>query len=286
MSRLVSSPTVPSAIEASKVRRRMSGASFGRFLQPAVIAPVIVFVAVVAAWQAGAFHALFDLRTFTVPYPSAIADGAAEHGDAMLKALGATLPAALVGYACGMVVGFAMATLLVRFWPGAIAYLLPALSATNSLPIVALAPLIALFVGPGMLLKVIVVTIMTAPTMLVYAVRGLTNAEPTALELMASIEATPGQVFRLVRVPTALPFVFTALRSSVVLALIGTIVSEAVRGFEGLGHVIVQSMGRFDAPRAWLALVAIAAIGITWYVLIGALERVVLPWELSQRRRE
>jgi NitT/TauT family transport system permease protein len=106
------------------------------------------------------------------------------------------------------------------------------------------------------------------------------------LEMMASIEATPGQVYRMAQVWTALPFVFTALKSSVVLALIGVIVSEAVRGFEGLGYVIVDSMGSFKTAKAWLALIVIAGVGITWYVAVAGLERLVLPWEAANRRRE
>ena len=197
----------------------------------------------------------------------------------------ASLPAAVIGYAVGMTLGFLIATILVRVAPKTISTVLPTLSATNSMPIVALAPLIASFTGSGLLLKVIVVTVMTTPLMTVYAVRGLTPVEPTALELMRSIEATRGQIFRAVRVPTALPFLFTAIKSAVVLALIGVIVSEAIRGFEGLGFVIVHSMGRWDAPRAWLALVAIAGIGIAWYLIVRLAERLALPWEEASRRK-
>jgi NitT/TauT family transport system permease protein len=152
-------------------------------------------------------------------------------------------------------------------------------------PIVALAPLLALWLEPGLGLKAVVVIVMTVPTMVAYTTRGLTNVDPTAVELMDSIEASPNQLYRLVRVPTALPFIFTGMKSAVVLALIGTIVVEAVRGFEGLGFVIQDSLSRFDAPKAWLALLTIAAIGITWYVVIDVLERLALPWEIASRRR-
>jgi NitT/TauT family transport system permease protein len=264
------------------------GASAGRQLRrlwtPTVIAPLLVLVVVHLVWEAGGFHALFGLKTFSVPYPSAILAGVEEHGTVIWRAISASLPAAFIGYACGMALGFAIASGLVRYAPGAIARVLPVLSATNSLPIVALAPLVALFTGPGLILKVIVVTIMTTPVMTIYAVRGLSSIEPTALELMASVEATGGQVYRMVRVPNALPYAFTALKSSVVLALIGTIVSEAVRGFEGLGFVILDSMGKFDAPKAWLALLSIAVIGIAWYLIIEVVERLVLPWEVAHRR--
>ena len=256
-----------------------------RLSSPVVIAPVVFFIWFMALWQGGVLHAIFSLPTYNVPYPSTIVEEIDSHGPVILRAMQASLPAAFIGYALGMTLGFLIATILVRTAPGAITTVLPTLSATNSLPIVALAPLIASFTGPGLVLKVIVVAVMTTPLMTVYAVRGLTSVDPTALELMRSIEATRGQIYRAVRVPTALPFLFTALKSAVVLALIGTIVSEAVRGFEGLGHVIIDSLGKWDAPRAWLALIAIAGTGICWYLIVEVLERFALPWEEASRRR-
>ncbi|MGH2406847.1 MAG: ABC transporter permease [Candidatus Limnocylindrales bacterium] len=273
-------------IATGRTGRGMIRYSGRRILASPAVAPLIVFVIALAIWQLGGFHALFGLKTYSVPYPSAIMAGLTKNGSVILGALSATLPAALLGWISGMSLGFLTATVLVRVAPGAIALVLPTLSASNSLPIVALAPLMALFVGPGIALKVIVVTIMTAPIMAVYAVRGLTNVEPNALELMASIEATRGQVFGMLRRPTALPFLFAALKSSVVLALIGTIVSEAVRGFEGLGYVIVDSTGLFNAPKAWLALIAIGATGIAWYLIVEVVERLVLPWEAAGRRQD
>ncbi|MEA2622467.1 MAG: NitT/TauT family transport system permease protein [Chloroflexota bacterium] len=265
---------------------RGMGARVLRFVtSPVLVAPLVVAVAILAVWQAGAFHALFNIKTFTLPYPTSIGEALSKAGPQISTAVGATLPAALIGYAVGMSLGLLVASLLVRFAPRSIPSLLPVLSASNAIPIVALAPVLALWVDPGIGLKVVVVTVMTVPTMVIYAVRGLSNVEPNALELMDSIEASRNQVYRMVRVPTALPFVFTALKSSVVLALIGTIVTESIRGFEGLGFVIADSLSRFDAPKAWLALVVIAAMGICWYVVVEVLERVALPWESASRQR-
>jgi NitT/TauT family transport system permease protein len=277
-----------SAVRTGGLGRDAGGFASGarRLWTPALVAPLVIFVVVGALWQGGVFHALFGLRTFTVPLPSTVIDGIPRNGAEVFGATGVTLTAAVVGYACGMILGFVLGSLLVRFAPDLTPRLLPFMTATNSLPIVALAPLVALFTGPGVLLKVIVVTVMTAPIMIVYTVRGLREVDPTVLEMMASLEATPSQVYRIARVRTALPFIFTALKSSVVLALIGTIVSEAVRGFDGLGYVIVDSMGSFKVAVAWLALIVIAVIGITWYVAVAALERIALPWEASVRKRE
>jgi NitT/TauT family transport system permease protein len=252
-------------------------------VRPAVIGPIVLGLAVVALWQFGAFHSAFDLKPYTVPYPAQIYGALGENGEFLLEHVLVSVPAAIVGYAAGAFLGFSIGSALVRFAPRLVSQVLPVISATNALPIVALAPLVGLFLGYGLLVKVVVVAIMTTPVMVVYTVRGLTSVDAEARELMAAIESTPGQVYRFVQVPTALPFIFTALKSMVVLALIGVIVAEAMRGFEGLGFVIADAMSSFDAATAWLALVTIAAIGIVAYLIVGLMERLLVPWDAASR---
>jgi NitT/TauT family transport system permease protein len=254
-----------------------------RLATPAVIAPIVLGVFVVSLWQMGAFHSLFNLKPYTVPFPAQIVGAIEGDGDNLFKHVLLSLPGAVIGYAAGGLIGFTIASSLVRFAPRLLPQLLPVITATNALPIVALAPLVALFVGYGLLVKVIVVTVMTAPVMVVYTVRGLTSVDSEAKELMASIDSTASQLYRFVQVPTALPVIFTALKSMVVLALIGTIVTEAMRGFEGLGFLIADAMSSFEAPTAWLALLTIAGIGIVSYLIVGLVERLVVPWDTASR---
>jgi NitT/TauT family transport system permease protein len=254
-----------------------------RLLSPAIVGPLVLGVVVVGLWQSGVIHSAFNLKPFTVPYPSQILAAVEDEGSFMLKHIMISFPAAVIGYATGGLLGFLVGTSLVRFAPRLTSQLLPVISATNALPIVALAPVVGLFVGYGLPVKVIVVAFMTIPVMTVYTVRGLTSVNSEARELMASIESTPGQVYRFVQIPTALPYIFTALKSMVVLALIGVIVTEAMRGFEGLGFVIADAMATFEAATAWLALVAIAFMGIVSYLIVGLVERLVIPWDLASR---
>ena len=248
-----------------------------------MLGPVILFLVVWLVWDNGIFHRLFGLREFAVPYPTSIVESFSEDQHVLLEAVAVTVPAALAGYSIGMVVGFIVASILVQYFPRIIGRLLPVLSSTNSLPIVALAPLIALFTGPGIVLKAVVVTIMTLPIMVAYAIRGLRNVDTTTLELMESLEATPRQIFRIVQLPTSLPFLFTALKSAIVLAIIGTIISETIRGLEGLGYLLADSLQSFETTTGWLALIAVALFGISWYVVLEVLERVVIPWERVDR---
>jgi NitT/TauT family transport system permease protein len=250
---------------------------------PMALAPIVLGIVVVALWQLGAFHTAFNLKPYTVPYPNQIVDALSENGDHLLEHALVSVPAAIIGYATGALLGFFLGSALVRFAPRLVRQVLPVISATNALPIVALAPLVGLFLGAGLPVKVVVVAFMTTPVMVVYTVRGLQSVDSEARELMASIESTPGQVYRFLQVPTALPFIFTALKSMVVLALIGTIVTEAIRGFEGLGFVIADAMSSFDAATAWLALVTIAGIGIVAYLIVGLMERLAVPWDAASR---
>jgi NitT/TauT family transport system permease protein len=257
-----------------------------RSVNMAIVGPMIVFAAVVALWQIGVFHAIFGFKVYTVPYPDGIIGGIEEHGPKLVDALIESLPASLTGYAAGITVGFSVAALLLLAAPGVANRIIPFLASVNAVPIAALAPLLALWIGPGFQLKVLVIIIMTTPIVVVYTMRGLLSVNPTTLELMASYEAGERTVFRTVRLPTALPFLFTAMKSCVVLALIGTIVTEVVTGFRGIGFVIIASLGAFQTIQGWLALLAVAGIGITWYLLVELAERVIVPWDAATRRRD
>jgi NitT/TauT family transport system permease protein len=255
-----------------------------RLASPAVLGPVAVFVVVVGLWQLGVFHAIFRLKTFTVPYPAGIVAGLEEHAPRLAGALSVSLPAAFTGYAAGIGLGFLIASGLMLAAPATANRVMSVLASVNALPIAALAPLLALWVGAGFHLKALVVVVMTIPTVVVYTMRGFTSVDPTTLELLASYEASPFTVFRTVRVPTALPFILTAMKSCVVLALIGVIVTEVVTGFTGIGFVIVASLGAFQTVLGWLALLMVAGVGIAWYLLIEGVERVAVPWDAATRK--
>jgi ABC-type nitrate/sulfonate/bicarbonate transport system permease component len=148
-----------------------------RLASPAAIAPILLGIIVVALWQLGAFHAAFNLKPYTVPYPNQIVGAVGESGEDLLEHTLISVPAAIIGYLTGAILGFALGSALVRFAPRLIRQVLPVISATNALPIVALAPVVGLFLGFGLPVKVVVVAIMTTPVMTVYSVRGLLSVD-------------------------------------------------------------------------------------------------------------
>ena len=114
--------------------------------------------------------------------------------------------------------------------------------------------------------------------------RGLTQVEPSALELMRSYAASDNAILRKVRIPNALPYFFTALKLATTLALIGAIVGEYFGGASlVLGRIIVQSASSLKFDVTWGAILVAAIAGIVFYLIVAAVERVVIPWHASVR---
>jgi NitT/TauT family transport system permease protein len=158
--------------------------------------------------------------------------------------------------------------------------LLPFAIAANSVPIIAFAPIFNNWFGiANPLSKAMIAAVLCFFPVMINTVRGLRNVDPAALELMRSYAAGELEVFRRVRVPNALPFVFTALRLATTLATIGAIVGEYFGAPKvSLGQYVATAFGYLSVENAWAAIVFAAAIGIALYVAVVALERIVMPW--------
>ncbi|GMA16878.1 ABC transporter permease [Deinococcus metallilatus] len=184
---------------------------------------------------------------------------------------------ALLGFLAGTVLGLALALLVVRFRfleRGA----LPYAALFSSVPIVALAPVVVKALGLEWPSKAVVVAITVLFPVVVNAVRGLQAAQPLHLDLLHTYAASPAQTFRNVRVPTALPFVFNALKVGSTLALISAIVAEffGTNG-HGLGFRIQIEVGRFNLAVVWAAIVLASVVGLAFFGLISVLERRFAP---------
>ncbi|GAA5436669.1 hypothetical protein Daqu01_01797 [Deinococcus aquaticus] len=184
---------------------------------------------------------------------------------------------ALLGFLAGTVLGLALALLVVRFRfleRG----LLPYAALFSSIPIVALAPVIVKAIGLDWPSKTVVVAVTVLFPVVVGAVRGLQSASPLHLDLMHTYAAAPTRTFLDVRVPTALPFVFGALKVASTLALISAIVAEffGTNG-HGLGFRIQIEVGRFGLDVVWAAIVLASIAGIAFFSLVSAAETRFLP---------
>lgn len=184
---------------------------------------------------------------------------------------------ALLGFCVGTLLGLGLSLLVVRFRfleQG----LLPYAALFSSVPIVALAPVIVKAIGLDWPSKTVVVAVTVLFPVVVGTVRGLQSASQRHLDLMHTYAATPGQTFREVRIPTALPFVFGALKVASTLALISAIVAEffGTNG-HGLGFRIQIEVGRFGLDVVWAAIVLASVAGVAFFLLVSVLERRFSP---------
>ena len=179
----------------------------------------------------------------------------------------------LLGFLLGTVAGLLLALVVVRFRFLELG-LLPYAALFSSIPIVALAPVVVKAVGLEWPSKTLVVAVTVLFPVVIGTVRGLQSADRLHLDLMHTYAATPGQSFREVRVPSALPFVFNALKVGSTLALISAIVAEFFgTDGHGLGFRIQIEVGRFNLDIVWAAIVLSSIVGIAFFGLINLLER-------------
>jgi NitT/TauT family transport system permease protein len=248
--------------------------------------PLAVLIVLIGMWQLGAFHAVFGLREFQLPYPLQIAQAMFDRADVLWR--DATLytgPEAVVGLLLGGLAGFGCALLF-----ASVPFLrrggLPIAASLNSIPIIAISPIAVLWFGFGQPSKIAVVALMTFAPMVINAFKGLYSIDPQALELMSSVAASPRDVFMKLRLPHSLPYVFTALKVGTTLAMIGAIVAEFFNAQRGLGVTLSNNIQVAKMPIAWAAIVTAAVLGLGLYALVGLVERAVIPWHVSVRVRD
>ncbi|MBK8136914.1 MAG: ABC transporter permease [Chloroflexi bacterium] len=246
---------------------------------------IVVAVAVLGIWEL--VVTVFNIQQFILPKPSQIAMRFFEEvnlfvtgqGSILFQASGATFYEALGGFILGCGSGILVALVTARFTMLSEA-MMPFAIAANSVPIIAFAPIMNNWFGltnPASKMAIVAI-IVFFPTM-INTVRGLTLIDPRQLELMRSYAAGPFKILRAVRIPNAVPYIFSALRVASPLSMIGAVVAEFFGGPRAtLGVFITQEASGFNFDRAWAAIVMASIIGIGFYTIIVYAERWVAPW--------
>jgi len=241
----------------------------------------LVFGGALIAWEL--LVRGLGLKQFILPSPLAIGEAVAAYAPELWAAASYTLVEIVLGLLIGALAGLLAGIATARFG-GFREAVLPFAIAANSVPIIAFAPIFNNWFGiDKQVSKAMIAAVICFFPVMINTVRGLTSASPAALELMRSLAATDAQVFRKVRFPAAVPFVFTALRVATTLATIGAIIGEYFGAPRvSLGQYIVTYSSYLNFERSWAAIVFACAIGIGLYVLVVLLERLVAPWSLER----
>ena len=250
-----------------------------------LLPPIVAVVVLLTAWEV-TVRAL-NLKQFVLPGPVAIGAAWLENLPELWAAATYTLSEVVSGLIVGAVAGILGGSAAARF--GALrGSLLPFAIAANSVPIIAFAPIFNNWFGvESQLSKTLIAAVLVFFPVMVNTVRGLLNVDPAAIELLRSYAASEQTVFRSLRVPNSLPFIFTALRVATTLATIGAIVAEYFASPRGsLGQYIATQSAFLAFERSWAAIIFAAAMGIGLDLAVVALERLVSPWAAARPLRD
>lgn len=237
--------------------------------------PIATIVALFAAWEVAC--RMLAIPAYLFPAPSAIwSETTALAGPVAMHTL-ATTRTVLLGFLASVAISLPLAVLLTSSRVIAAA-IYPLLVLTQSIPKVALAPILVVVFGTSEMPRV-VVTFLVAFFPLVLAIAaGLVSVPPELIELGRACRATRWTELWRIRLPYAIPFVFSGLKSAIALSVVGAVVAEFVNADQGLGYLIVTSTAFFKVPLAWGALILLSLMGIVLFQLVVVAERVFFPW--------
>ena len=247
-------------------------------------APLIAGVSILVLWEV--LLRVFNPDGFVLPPPSEIIATFFDDWDVIVDGARNTGFVIVTGLIAGVIVG-AIAALLVTRFRTANEIITPLAVAVNAIPIIALAPIFNAWFGilSPRSNQMIVIVLVFFP-IFINTAKGLTQVEPSQIELMESYAAGKWRITREVRIPNALPFFFTALKVSTSLAVIAAIVAEYFGGRQdALGPIITQNAGLTRYAEAWAAVLAGTLIGTALYVAVVVIERLVMPWHATVRAR-
>jgi NitT/TauT family transport system permease protein len=238
---------------------------------------LVVLVATVGLWEL--LIRAFDVQEFLLPTPSAIARTFWNTRGDLWAAGWFTFQEAFWGFVLGSGFAILVAIGLARWRPLGRAFM-PYAIAANAIPIIAFAPITNTWFSPlEKSSKISIVAVLCFFPVMVNTLRGLTSVNPRALELMESYAAGQAEIFRRVRIPTALPFIFTGLKVATVLAMIGAVVGEYFGGaLNALGVQILTKARVSQFQEAWAGILLACLLGIALYLAVAALERLTLRW--------
>jgi NitT/TauT family transport system permease protein len=238
----------------------------------------IVLVGGIALWQG--LIVWLNVQQFLLPKPTSIASAFWKDRAELWHAGWYTFQEALGGFVLGSAMAILVALVLARWRPLGTA-IMPYAIAANAVPIIAFAPITNQWFNGGLTKssKIAIAAVLCFFPVMVNTLRGLTSVRPQDIELMHSYAAGQTAIFRRVRIPTALPFMFTGLKVATVLAMIGAVVGEYFGGsLNALGVLILTRVHVFQFTEAWAGILLACLFGLALYVAVALVERVALRW--------
>ena len=239
----------------------------------AVVSPIGIVLALLALWEIGT--RIFRVPVFLLPPPSAIGVSMMNNAALLLQNGWVTTVEILLGFLLSIVVGIPLA-LAIFLWPPFSRSILPLLVSSQAMPKVAVAPLLLVWFGFGLLPKVLIAFLIAFFPIVINTALGLASIEPEKIYLARSMGFGATATFFKIRLPNALPSIFGGLKISITLAVVGAVVGEFVGGDAGLGYLLMVANGSMDTQLLFAGIVSLTVLGVFLFVLVELAERLVI----------
>lgn len=241
-----------------------------------ILLPLVVIAMFVAVWDVAI--RVLAIPPYVIPTPAAVGEALVKERARLVDNAIPTILESLGGFALGNLVAIASAVSFVQYKTLERA-LYPVAVAVRTLPIVAIAPILVLMLGNGYAPKIAIAALITFFPTLVNMVEGLESADPQAMELMHVLSASRSEVFRYVRWPSSLPYLFSAMRIASTSSVLGALVAEWIGTNKGLGYLIVLTTYDFRTALLYAAMVVTSAVALAFFFLVSILESLLVRWE-------
>ena len=242
--------------------------------------PLLSGIAGLVIWELAVWF--FQLPEYLLPAPTQVFETMIDRWSILMSHLWYTVVASTVGFfialVLGIVVGAAIATS-----KSIDRVLYPWLVIAHAIPKVVVAPLLLVWIGFGLKSGIIFVVVFTFFPIVVSTVTGLKSAEPDLLQLVKSMGANRWQTMWKIRIPTALPHVFSGIKIAATGAPVGAVIGEFVASNRGLGYALIQAVGSLDTTYAFASVIIISVFGVGIWYLAELVEKLSIPWHASQR---
>jgi NitT/TauT family transport system permease protein len=240
-----------------------------------LIYPIVGFAVILAAWQG--YVDFFHVSKIVLPSPSDILRVSWQRYDLLLIETWPTFLESVYGFLLALIIGIPMAVCVANSRILNLS-LYPILIATQSVPKVAVAPIILVWFGLGLQSKLAIAFLVAFFPVVVDTATGLKATPPGLIELGRSLRASRWQMFWKVQFPAALPFVFSGAKVAVTLAVIGAVIGEFVGSINGLGNLLLSANSQLNGPLAWAALIWLSVLGILLFASVVLAQKLIMPW--------
>ncbi|MDA1128232.1 MAG: ABC transporter permease [Chloroflexi bacterium] len=243
--------------------------------------PIAILIGLVAIWEL--WVQLADVPRWQLPPPSEIAKELVSSSGLLWTHTVVTLKEIVFGFLAALAAGLILAS--------GIAYsrvlersVYPIVIASQTVPVIAIAPLLLIWVGYGLTPKIIIVALICFYPISVNTVDGLKAVDPDMVNMLRTLGASRWQVFTKLQIPSALPFIFSGVKIGISVSVIAAVIGEWVGASEGLGYLITYSQPLFLTARVFAAIFVLSVMGIALFVLAVVVERLMMPWHFNEKR--